>query len=73
MQALATILFFIVFIQLFIALTLYIWVTIYNYVKKGRPDEPAPVKNVHESEPSGTGVGMVKINGVVHIEKDEHS
>ncbi len=34
MQILATILFFIVFIQLFIVLSVYLGVTLYNYFKK---------------------------------------
>jgi hypothetical protein len=35
MQLLATILFFIVFIQLFVSLSLYLFVTIRNFIKEG--------------------------------------
>jgi uncharacterized membrane protein (DUF373 family) len=45
-QLLATILFFIVFIQLFLALSLYLGVTLYAYFKKGqeRSHEKTPTQ-----------------------------
>ena len=39
MQALATILFFIVFIQLFVALSLYLVVTIRSFFKEGKKND----------------------------------
>jgi hypothetical protein len=37
LQVLGTILFFVVFLQLVVALSLYTWLTIYNICKKSKP------------------------------------
>ena len=44
MTLLASILFFIVFIQLFIALTLYLFITIRNYLRESKQQKPPEEK-----------------------------
>lgn len=60
-QLLATFLFFVVFVLLFVALVLYISVTLYNFWKPGKEGK----KDIHRT--GEHEIGKVKIDGTVHI------
>lgn len=64
-QIIATALFLIVFAQLFIVLSIYLWKTIYDYFKAGKakkPEKPPPEVEQQESVKLHISEGLIQVN-----------